>query len=151
MIAAMAELPETQPLLSMPMVAPVTAAAFLGAVGDPQAYSSSQEILKLAGLALTERSSGIHKGQPSISKRGRPGLRAMAYMLAVCGITKNGGIYRDEYDRLIGRNGGKAHKALIAIARRALRQMFNVAYRRRMWTVESPSRDLATPQKSAIV
>ncbi len=140
MVAAMADLPETAPLLSIPMVAPVTAACFLGAIGDPQAYNSSQEILKLAGLTLTERSSGTHKGEVRISKRGRPGLRAMAYMLAVRGISRNGGIYRPEYDRLMARNGGKAHKALIAIARRALRQMFSVARNRRSWMQEPPPR-----------
>ncbi len=138
MVAALDGLPETPALLSMPLVGPISAAAFLGAVGDPQAYDSSREILRLAGLTLTERSSGIHKGEPRISKRGRPGLRAMAYMLAVRGIAK-GRMFRPEYDRLMARNGGKAHKALIAIARRALRIMFSVARSRRIWTPEPPS------------
>jgi transposase len=137
MVKAMKGLPETEPLLSIPLVGPVTAAAFLGAIGNPRAYASGREILKLAGLTLTERSSGIHKGEPRISKRGRPGLRAMAYMLAVRGIAKDR-MFRPEYDRLMERNGGKPHKALIAIARRALRILFSVAWNRRMWTVEPP-------------
>lgn len=141
MVQALEPLPETKPLLSIPMVAPVTAAAFLGAIGDPQAYDSSRQVLRLAGLTLTEHSSGVHKGQPHISKRGRPGLRAMAYMLAVRGISpKSGGLFREEYDALMARNGGKAHKALVAIARRALRVMFAVARDRRPWTPEPPAR-----------
>lgn len=139
MTSALDTLPETQPLLSIPLVAPLTAAVFLGSIGDPQSYSSSREILRLAGLTLTERSSGTHKGEPHISKRGRPGLRAMAYMLAVRGIARKGP-YRVEYDALMVRNGGKAHKALVAIARRALRQMFSVARNRRVWTPEPPPR-----------
>ncbi len=38
MAAALEGLPEAAPLLSIPMVAPVTAAIFLGSIGDPQAY-----------------------------------------------------------------------------------------------------------------
>jgi len=139
MVAELDGLPETPALLSVPLVAPLTAAVFLGSIGDPQSYNSSREILRLAGLTLTERSSGTHKGEPHISKRGRPGLRAMAYMLAVRGIARKGP-YRAEYDRLMARNGGQAHKALVAIARRALRQLYSVARHRRLWTPEPPSR-----------
>jgi transposase len=146
MVAALDGLPESGPLLSIPMVAPVSAAAFLGAIGDPRAYESSRQILRLAGLTLTEHSSGVHKGQPHISKRGRPGLRAMAYMLAVRGLSKNGGIFRKEFDALMARNGGKPHKALVAIARRALRVMFAVARDRRPWTPAPPARPGALAQ-----
>lgn len=140
MVDALEPLPETEPLLSMPMVAPLTAAAFLGAIGDPQAYESSRQVLRLAGLTLVEHSSGTHKGEPHISKRGRPGLRAMAYMLAVRGIARKG-LFREEYDRLMARNGGKAHKALIAIARRGLRIMFSLAKERRHWSTEPPRKE----------
>ena len=149
MVAALDGLPESGSLLSIPMVAPVSAAAFLGAIGDPQAYESSRQILRLAGLTLTEHSSGVHKGQPHISKRGRPGLRAMAYMLAVRGLSKNGGIFRKEFDALMARNGAKPHKALVAIARRALRIMFAVARDRRPWTPVPPARPEALAQSAA--
>ena len=48
----------------------------LGPIGDPQAYTSAREVLKVAGLSLVEHSSGILGGQKRISKRGRPALRA---------------------------------------------------------------------------
>ncbi|MGD0992004.1 MAG: IS110 family transposase [Gemmatimonadales bacterium] len=139
MVAALEGLPEAESLLSIPLVAPVTAAGFIGAIGDPQAYDSSRQILRLAGLTLVEKSSGTHQGQPHISKQGRPGLRALAYLLAVRGIARQGP-FRAEYDRLMARNGGQPHKAFIAIARRALRMMFAVARERRAWTPEAPSR-----------
>jgi len=44
MIAAMEELPEAAVLQTIPWVAPVTAATFLGCVGDPKAYTSSAQI-----------------------------------------------------------------------------------------------------------
>lgn len=49
---AMEPLPEAQAVLSIPGVAPVSAAIFLGSIGDPKAYQSSRQILALAGLTL---------------------------------------------------------------------------------------------------
>lgn len=130
-------LPEYEPLLSVPGVAPVTAAVFVGSIGDPQAYSSAEEILKVAGLSLIERSSGILRGQKRISKRGRPLLRAAAYMFAVRSI-KQDGLFRAEYERLLARNGGNKLKALVAVSRSGLRLLFSIARDRRIFTAEPP-------------
>lgn len=124
-------------LLTIPKVAPVTAAAFLGSLGDPQAYTSAQEVLALAGLTLVERSSGVHQGEKRISKRGRPVLRKHAHLFAVRSV-QTGGLYRAEYEALLARNGGKAAPALTAIARRGLRLCFSVARRGTPWTPDGP-------------
>ena len=137
MAAALAPLPETPALLSIPLVAPVTAAVFLGSIGDSQAYSSAREVLKVAGLSLVERSSGILVGQKRISKRGRPALRAAAYMFAVRSI-RRGGLFRAEFDGLVARNGGKRLKAVVAVSRSALRLFFSVARERRLFTPLPP-------------
>jgi transposase len=75
MQATLAPLPEAPALLSIPLVAPVTAAVFLGSIGDPQAYSSAREVLKVAGLSLVERSSPGRAGRalphPDPPLRGR--------------------------------------------------------------------------------
>lgn len=135
MQAALAPLPEAPALLSIPLVAPVTAAVFLGSIGDPQAYSSARE----AGLSLVERSSGILVGQKRISKRGRPALRAAAYMFAVRSI-RRGGLFRAEFDGLVARNGGQRLKAVVAVSRSALRLWFSVARARRPFTRLPPTR-----------
>lgn len=132
-------LPEAPALLSIPLVAPVTAAVFLGSIGDPQAYSSAREVLKVAGLSLVERSSGILVGQKRISKRGRPALRTAAYMFAVRSI-RRGGLFRAEFDGLVARNGGKRLKAVVAVSRSALRLWFSVARDRRVFSVIPPGR-----------
>ncbi|MBK6423700.1 MAG: IS110 family transposase [Gemmatimonadetes bacterium] len=67
MVDALQGVPETPYLLSIPKVAPVTAAVFLGSIGDPRAYESSGQILRVAGLSLIERSSGILRGTKRIS------------------------------------------------------------------------------------
>jgi transposase len=137
METALEPLPETPALRSIPNVGPVSAAVFLGSIGDPGCYRSGREILRLAGLTLVEKSSGIHRGQQRISKRGRPSLRAMAYMFAVRSIRQNG-IFRAEYDGLYARNGGKGTKALVAVMRSALRLMYAVARDRRSFSATPP-------------
>lgn len=138
MAGALEPLPEAVALLTIPNVAPVTAAVFLGSIGNPRAYHSGREILRVAGLTLVEKSSGIHRGQQRISKRGRPSLRQMAYMFAVRSI-RQGGLYRAEYEALYARNGGKGTKALVAIMRSALRLMYAVARDQRCFTELPPT------------
>jgi len=76
-------------LLSIPGVGVVTAAGFLGEVGDISKYKSAKEIIKLAGLNLVEISSGIRKGKKKISKRGNNRLRCLLYQCAIVAISKN--------------------------------------------------------------
>lgn len=76
-------------LLSIKGVGMVTAAGFLGEVGDPTRYEDWRQIRKLAGLNLTENSSGSRKGKTGISKRGRPGLRNLLYQASLALVAKN--------------------------------------------------------------
>ena len=137
MRAQLAGLPPARALLTIPNVAPVTAAVFLGSVGDPAAYDSARQIIALAGLTLVERSSGILHGEKRISKRGRPTLRKHAHMFAVRSV-RTGGIFRAEYDALLARNGHRTIPALTAIARKGLRLLFAVARDGRPWTAAPP-------------
>ena len=138
MVEALSPLPETPCLLSIPRVAPVTAAVFLGSIGDPRAYECGEQILRVAGLSLVERSSGIHRGIPRISKRGRPLLRQAAFMFAVRSITR-GGLFRTEYEALCQRNGGRKMKAVVAVMRSGLRLLYSVARDRRLFTAAPPA------------
>lgn len=126
MTAVMQDLPAAQALLTIPWVAPVTAGTFLGCVGDPKAYAAAGQVLKLAGLSLVERSSGITQGRRRISKRGKPVLRRHAFMFALRGVRADG-IFRADFERLLRSNGGRKLPALAAISRKALRLMFRIA------------------------
>lgn len=64
------QIPEVAKLLEIKGVGLVTVAGFLSEVGDIRRFNSPKQIQKLAGLALRESSSGKHKGQTTISKRG---------------------------------------------------------------------------------
>ena len=69
------QVPNTEKLLNIKGVGILTVASFLGEVGDIRRFESPKQIQKLAGLAITENSSGKQKGQSCISRRGRKLLR----------------------------------------------------------------------------
>ena len=62
---------------------------FLTEIGDITRFSNPKELQKLAGLALVENSSGKHKGQVTISSRGRKRLRDLLFKVAMSLVEKN--------------------------------------------------------------
>lgn len=114
----------------------MTAAVFLGSIGNPQVYDSSRQILRIAGLSMVERSSGQVRGKVRVSKRGRPELRRQAFMFALRAVRSSDGIFRADYERILTNNGGRKMPALVAISRKALKLMYSVARDRRPYTME---------------
>ncbi|NLZ96178.1 MAG: IS110 family transposase [Bacteroidales bacterium] len=83
------QIPEVAKLLEIKGVGLITVAGFLSEVGDIRRFKSPKQIQKLAGLALRESSSGKHKGQTTISKRGRARLRAILFQAVMPLVAKN--------------------------------------------------------------
>ena len=50
-------------------MAPVTAAVFLGSIGDPAAYDSSKQVLRVAGLTLVEAVEILHRKEENAKHR----------------------------------------------------------------------------------
>lgn len=73
------KIPGTKHMLSVPGIGVLTVAGFLAEVGDLKNYDHGQQIIRLAGLNLTENSSGKRKGKTGISKRGRSRLRGILF------------------------------------------------------------------------
>ena len=69
------QVPNSEKLLRIKGIGVLTVASFFAEVGDIRRFESPKQIQKLAGLAITENSSGKYKGKSSISKRGRKLLR----------------------------------------------------------------------------
>ena len=109
-------------LLSIKGIGIVSAAGIIGEVGDFRDYQNQSEILKMAGLDLYEISSGSHKGERHITKRGRSLLRKLLYFASLNMVKKNGIMY-NYYQRLIN-NGMLKTKALVAISKKLLMIMF---------------------------
>jgi len=76
-------------LASVPGIGDVTIVELLSEVGSLTQYEHPRQLIKLAGLTLRENSSGQHKGQKRISKRGRRRLRALLFRVMMPLIRHN--------------------------------------------------------------
>ncbi|NQT10370.1 MAG: IS110 family transposase [Desulfobacteraceae bacterium] len=124
MIEHLEQIPYSHSILSIKGVGYITAAGLIGEVGDFNKFNTISEITKLAGLDLFEISSGKHKGQRRISKRGRPMMRKLLFFAAI-NMVKSNGIMHEKYKQMLDR-GMLKMKALIAIARKILGLIFAI-------------------------
>lgn len=99
----------------------------LGEIGDLSRFSNAMQIFKLAGLVPVEQSSGKHKGEAKISKRGRKLLRKHLWTLA-----KNVCTHSPEWKQLHvyyttrEKNPLTKMQSLMAIAGKLLRVIFTI-------------------------
>lgn len=83
------QIPMAEKLLEIKGVGIKTVSGFLAEVGDINRFNNPKELQKLAGLALVENSSGKHKGETTISRRGRKRLRYLLFEVAMSLVGKN--------------------------------------------------------------
>ncbi|MGN8841569.1 IS110 family transposase [Niallia sp. HCP3S3_B10] len=76
-------------LTTVPGLGDTTIVDLLAEIGSFSHYDDPRQIIKLAGLTLRENSSGQHKGQKRISKRGRRKLRALLFRVMMPMIRHN--------------------------------------------------------------
>ncbi|MEJ2365959.1 MAG: IS110 family transposase [Deltaproteobacteria bacterium] len=76
---------------SIPGFGPVITAEVMTALGDPHRFTSSKQVLKLAGLDLSASRSGksSEKVCAKISKKGKAALRYALYQAALIATTRN--------------------------------------------------------------
>lgn len=119
------QIPYSSSILSIKGIGDVTAAGLIGEVGNFEKFRTIPEVMKLAGLDLFEVSSGKHKGQHHISKRGRSLMRKLLFFAAI-NTVKSQGIMHAKYQKML-KNGTSKIKALVAISRKLLRIIFALA------------------------
>ena len=83
------QMPDYEYLSSVPGMGDNTIVELLSEVGSLTQYEHPRQLIKLAGLTLRENSSGQHKGQKRISKRGRRKLRALLFRVMMPLIRHN--------------------------------------------------------------
>ena len=76
-------------LSTVPGLGDTTIVDLLSEIGSFSHYEDPRQLIKLAGLTLRENSSGQHKGQKRISKRGRRKLRALLFRVMMPMIRHN--------------------------------------------------------------
>lgn len=127
------QLPEVAELLQIPGIGLVTVAGFLAETGDIRRFDSPKQIQKLAGLAITENSSGKFRGRSSISKRGRSRLRAVLFRAAISLVGKYGNQEFRELHRYYTtreKNPLKKKQSIIAMSCKLIRVFYALTTKR---------------------
>ena len=121
------QISETEELLGIKGIGLTTVAGFFAEVGDIRRFDSPKEIIKLAGLNLKENSSGKHKGQTTISKRGRARLRKVIFK-GVIPLLASNEEFRElhEYYTKRPQNPLKKKQSVIAIGCKLVRVFWGI-------------------------
>jgi transposase len=125
----------------------VTACVLWVSLGDPSNYHCGEAYRKAMGLNLKERSSGKHRGQLKITKRGRGIVRRWLY-LAALRIVQEAEV-KQWYEAKKSRDKGRAKGALVGVMRKLALALYASAARgetfdpRRLF----PGKPLAKPAR----
>jgi len=109
-----------------PFIGKATSLVLDATLGSPLDYPHAGSYLKAMGLNLKERSSGKHKGQLKITKRGPSLARKYQYFVALRWLYKDpviAGWYRDK----VRRDGHLKGKAIVAIMRKLALALWHIA------------------------
>lgn len=107
------------------VIGKVSAAVLVAALGEPQDYPDAASYTKAIGLNLKERSSGKHKGQLKITKRGPSVARFYLYFAALRLIARDPEVRR-WYDRHNARPGALKGKTIVALMRKLAQALWHV-------------------------
>nr|WP_315899218.1 transposase [Paenibacillus cremeus] len=121
------QIPHVQQLLAIKGIGRDTIAGFLAEIGDIGQYRHPKQITKLAGLNLNTNSSGTHKGQTKITKRGLKRLRALLFRIIMPLVAKNAA-FRTLHEYYTKRpvNPLKKMQSLIALCNKLTRIFFGI-------------------------
>ncbi len=119
------QIPMAEKLLGIKGVGIKTVSGFLAEVGDINRFSNPKELQKLAGLAIVENSSGKHKGETTISRRGRKRLRYLLFEVAMSLVAKNDEFAEmHHYYTTREQNPLKKMQSLMAVAAKLIRVFY---------------------------
>jgi len=121
----------------------ITAAVFLGELGNPKHFSNARQIIKYAGYDPKENDSGKSIGRKRISKKGRWLLRKYLYFMAMRVVHRNQ-FFRKYYDRKLKKKNRwgqllKKKEALCAVVIKLIKVMFALLRDKKMFTMKAPS------------
>lgn len=116
------ELPEVQKITQIKGIGITTASGVVAELGNIKGYRTPKQMIKMAGLSLTENSSGQKKGKMSISKRGRKDLRKILYQ-AVVGMIRTNEAFHElyQYYRFRAKNQLTGKQVIIVLVNKLLR------------------------------
>lgn len=121
------EIPHVENLLEIKGVGIKTVSGFVAEVGEIGRFTDPKQIQKLAGMALKENSSGKHKGETTLSKRGRKRLRHLLFEVSMSLVSKNPE-FRElhHYYTTRTKNPLKKMQSLMAVANKLIRVFYTI-------------------------
>ena len=124
-------------ILSIKGIGIISAASFLGEVGDPLRFDNARQISNYAGYNLTEDSSGKNKSGTAISKRGRNQLRSVLYKMALI-MTATNNEMKQLYSYLKTRkdNPLKKKQALVVISKKIITIIYSLFKKQEIYNPE---------------
>ena len=140
-------LPCSEYLLSIPGVGPVSAAVFLGELGNPENFTHPKQIIKYAGYDPQERDSGNRIGRKRISKKGRWLLRKILFFMSMR-VVHQCAFFKDYYSRKLENENRfgqllKKKEAICAVAIKLIKVIFALLRDKRKYSDQAPCLALA--------
>lgn len=137
-------------LISIPGIGENTVAELLAETGSLANYTHPRQLLKLAGLTLRENSSGQHKGQKKISKRGRRKLRATLFRAILPLIRYNTG-FQALYEHYISRPNNPLRKkeAMVVLCGKLLKIAHALCQKKLHFDAQTMINDLTCLKQAA--
>ena len=124
-------------LLGIKGIGVVTAASFLGEIGDPLRFDNPRQIARYAGYNLVEDSSGKSKSGTCISKRGRKQLRSVLYQMAFTMVGQNAEMkLLYQYLTTRSENPLKKKQALVVISKKIITVIYSLLKKREQYEPE---------------
>ena len=141
------KVPNVEKLLAIKGIGLITVAGFLAEVGEIGRFDSPKQIQKLAGLELKENSSGKHKGQSSISKRGRKKLRRILFQ-AVLPLLRSNAEFSEIYEYYTTRQNNplKGKQAVIAVGCKLIRIFYVILTKGIDYNADRMRSDIIRPE-----
>ena len=124
------QIPYIDKLLAIKGVGIKTVSGFVAEVGDIGRFDNPKQLQKLAGYAIMENSSGKHKGETTITRRGRKRLRYLLFEVAMSVVSRNEE-FRElhRYYTTRNKNPLKKMQSLIAVACKLIRVFYAILTR----------------------
>lgn len=146
------EIPYADELLEIKGIGNNILTGILAEIGDISRFDDVKEIQKLAGLGLVACSSGKHKGQTKISRRGRKRLRYWLFQAAKSAVShgeefKTMHVYYTTREK----NPLKKMQSLIVIACKILRIIFAILTKGIKYDPQKMLKDIKLPDKKVLV
>lgn len=141
---------EYQWLKTVPGLGDATIVELLSEIGSFSHYQDPRQLLKLAGLTLRENSSGQHKGQKRISKRGRRRLRALLFRVMMPMIRHNEA-FRQLHDYYTNRTNNPLRKkqSIVVLCGKLLKVLHAISTKHMEFDAERMIRDIPKLEKAA--